>query len=293
MTAIRTFFQEFWNRIPQIGVNDIIDILIVAFLFYTVMRLIRSTSAARIARSILLLLVATGLTEIFKLYTLNWILSKILEIGVIALVIMFQPELRRMLERFGGRFFTNLISSGGAASPEQQAIEATVAACEVMSKEKVGALLIFERSMPLDEYFKTGTIVDAKVSDQLLRNLFFKNSPLHDGAVIVRGSRVAAAGCVMPLTENTHLPSDIGTRHRAGIGSSEVSDAVVVIVSEETGTISVAIGGMLKRHLKPETLENLLRNELLPQDQEESSKQKFPILNLLRVKRNGGADDEK
>ena len=167
MTAIRTFFQEFWNRIPQIGVNDIIDILIVAFLFYTVMRLIRSTSAARIARSILLLLVVTGLTEIFKLYTLNWILSKILEIGVIALVIMFQPELRRMLERFGGRFFSNLISSSGSASPEQQAIEATVAACEVMSKEKVGALLIFERSMPLDEYFKTGTIIDAKVTDQL------------------------------------------------------------------------------------------------------------------------------
>ena len=271
MTAIRTFFQEFWNRIPQIGVNDIIDILIVAFLFYTVMRLIRSTSAARIARSILLLLVATGLTEIFKLYTLNWILSKILEIGVIALVIMFQPELRRMLERFGGRFFTNLISSGGAASPEQQAIEATVAACEVMSKEKVGALLIFERSMPLDEYFKTGTIVDAKVSDQLLRNLFFKNSPLHDGAVIVRGSRVAAAGCVMPLTENTHLPSDIGTRHRAGIGSSEVSDAVVVIVSEETGTISVAIGGMLTRHLAPKTLEKLLVSELISEPEQKNS----------------------
>ena len=269
MTAIRTFFQEFWNRIPQIGVNDIIDILIVAFLFYTVMRLIRSTSAARIARSILLLLVATGLTEIFKLYTLNWILSKILEIGVIALVIMFQPELRRMLERFGGRFFTNLISSGGAASPEQQAIEATVAACEIMSKEKVGALLIFERSMPLDEYFKTGTIVDAKVSDQLLRNLFFKNSPLHDGAVIVRGSRVAAAGCVMPLTENTHLPSDIGTRHRAGIGSSEVSDAVVV--SEETGTISVAIGGMLKRHLAPKTLEKLLVSELISEPEQKNS----------------------
>ena len=291
MTAIRTFFQEFWNRIPQIGVNDIIDILIVAFLFYTFMRLIRSTSAARVARSILLLLVVTGLTEIFKLYTLNWILSKILEIGVIALVIMFQPELRRMLERFGGRFFTNLISSGGAASPEQQAIEATVAACEVMSKEKVGALLIFERSMPLDEYFKTGTIVDAKVSDQLLRNLFFKNSPLHDGAVIVRGSRVAAAGCVMPLTENTHLPSDIGTRHRAGIGMSEASDAVVVIVSEETGAISVAVNGMLKRHLKPETLENLLRNELLPREEDSEDRLKFNLLNLLRSKKNGGEED--
>ena len=290
MTAIRTFFQEFWNRIPQIGVNDIIDILIVAFLFYTVMRLIRSTSAARIARSILLLLVVTGLTEIFKLYTLNWILSKILEIGVIALVIMFQPELRRMLERFGGRFFSNLISSSGSASPEQQAIEATVAACEVMSKEKVGALLIFERSMPLDEYFKTGTIIDAKVTDQLLRNLFFKNSPLHDGAVIVRGSRVAAAGCVMPLSENTHLPGGIGTRHRAGIGTSEVSDAVVVIVSEETGTISVAIGGLLKRHLKPETLEKLLINELMPQTEEPGADK--PQLHLPRILKKRKEDDE-
>jgi len=270
MTAIRTFFQDFWNRIPQIGVNDIIDILIVAFLFYTLMRLIRSTSAARIARSILLLIVVTGLTEIFKLYTLNWILSKILEIGVIALVIMFQPELRRMLERFGGKFFTNLISSGTTPTAEQQAIEATVSACAVMSKEKVGALLVFERSSPLEEYFKTGTIIDAKVSDQLLRNLFFKNSPLHDGAVIIRGSRVAAAGCVMPLSENTHLPGDIGTRHRAGIGTSEVSDAVVVIVSEETGTISVAIGGMLKRHLAPQTLGKLLTNELVAEPEQKS-----------------------
>ena len=270
MTAIRTFFQEFWNRIPQIGVNDIIDILIVAFLFYTLMRLIRSTSAARIARSILVLLLITGLTEIFKLYTLNWILSKILEIGVIALVIMFQPELRRMLERFGGRFFTNLISSGTTLTAEQQAIEATVSACEAMSKEKVGALLVFERSTPLEEYFKTGTIIDAKITDQLLRNLFFKNSPLHDGAVIVRGSRVAAAGCVMPLSENTHLPGGIGTRHRAGIGTSEVSDAVVVIVSEETGTISVAIGGMLKRHLAPQTLGKLLTNELVAEPEQKS-----------------------
>lgn len=270
MTAIRIFFQEFSNRIPQVGMNDIIDILIVAFLFYTVMRLIHSTSAARIASSILLLIVMTGLTEIFKLYTLNWILSKILEIGILALVIVFQPELRRMLERFGSRFFTNLIASGASLSSEQQAIEATVAACEQMSKEKVGALLIFERATPLEEYFKTGTLVDARVTDQLLRNLFFKNSPLHDGAVIVRGSRVAAAGCVMPLSENTHLPGGIGTRHRAGIGTSEVSDAVVVIVSEETGTISVAIGGMLKRHLAPQTLEKLLTNELIREPEQKS-----------------------
>ena len=287
MTAIRTFFQEFWNRIPQIGVNDIIDILIVAFLFYTVMRLIRSTSAARIARSILLLLVVTGLTEIFKLYTLNWILSKILEIGVIALVIMFQPELRRMLERFGGRFFSNLISSSGSASPEQQAIEATVAACEVMSKEKVGALLIFERSMPLDEYFKTGTIIDAKVTDQLLRNLFFTKASLHDGAVIIRRDRIAAAGCVLPLTENTSISSDLGTRHRAGIGMSEASDAVVVIVSEETGAISVAVNGMLKRHLTKDTFEKILRNELIPEVKEEPT----GAFRFLRRKEKDKADE--
>lgn len=270
MTAIQNFFQNLINQIPTVGMNDIIDILIVAFLFYTVMRLIHSTSAARIASSILLLIVMTGLTEIFKLYTLNWILSKILEIGILALVIVFQPELRRMLERFGSRFFTNLISSGASLSSEQQAIAATVSACEKMAKEKVGALLIFERTTPLEEYFKTGTLVDARVTDQLLRNLFFKNSPLHDGAVIVRGSRVAAAGCVMPLSENTHLPGGIGTRHRAGIGTSEVSDAVVVIVSEETGAISVAIGGMLKRHLSAQTLEKLLTNELIAEPEQKS-----------------------
>ena len=130
---------------------------------------------------------------------------------------------------------------------------------------------IFERETPLDEYFKTGTIVDAQLSEQLLRNLFFKNSPLHDGAVIVRGGRVAAAGCVMPLSDNPHLPSDLGTRHRAGVGTSEVSDAVVVIVSEENGTISVAIGGMLKRHLAPQTLQRLLSNELLADEAEKKT----------------------
>ena len=154
---------------------------------------------------------------------------------------------------------------------EESAIEATVSACEIMSKERVGVLLIFERSVSLEEYFKTGTLIDAKVTEQLLRNLFFPKASLHDGAVIVRGGRIAAAGCVMPLSENTHLSSDLGTRHRAGIGTSEVSDAVVVIVSEETGTISVAIGGMLKRHLAPQTLEKLLSNELMTNEDTKGS----------------------
>ena len=271
MTAIQDFFQNLLYQIPKIGIADIIDILVVSFLIYTVLRLIRSSSAARVAWTVLVLLLATWLTSVFDLYACNWILNKILELGFISLVVIFQPEIRRAMERFGGKFFLNLVDPASKKSVEESAIEATVSACEIMSKERVGVLLIFERSVSLEEYFKTGTLIDAKVTEQLLRNLFFPKASLHDGAVIVRGGRIAAAGCVMPLSENTHLSSDLGTRHRAGIGTSEVSDAVVVIVSEETGTISVAIGGMLKRHLAPQTLEKLLSNELMTNEDAKSS----------------------
>ena len=266
MAAIRSFFQEMFSSIPPLGVMDIVDILVVAFLIYKLMLIIHSTSAARVARSIMLLLVATWLTDVVHMYTLNWILTRFIEVGIIAIVIVFQPELRRALERFGGRTMLRFADPLSNRSVEQNAIAATVTACEIMAKERVGVLLVFERRTSLEEYFKTGTLIDAKVTDQLLRNLFFKNSPLHDGAVIIRHGRVAAAGCVLPLSENTHLSSDLGTRHRAGLGMSEASDAVVGIVAEETGTISVAIGGMLKRHLAPQTLEKLLTNELLPEE---------------------------
>ena len=279
MTAIQNFFQNLLYQIPKIGISDIIDILVVSFLIYTVLRLVRSSSAARVAWTVLVLLIATWLTSVFDLYACNWILNKILELGFISLVVIFQPEIRRAMERFGGKFFLNLVDPASKKSVEESAIEATVSACEIMSKERVGVLLIFERSVSLEEYFKTGTLIDAKVTEQLLRNMFFPKASLHDGAVIVRGGRIAAAGCVMPLSENTHLSSDLGTRHRAGIGTSEVSDAVVVIVSEETGTISVAIGGMLKRHLAPQTLEKLLSNELMTNDDAKRS-----LLDRLRAR---------
>ena len=279
MTAIQNFFQNLLYQIPKIGISDIIDILVVSFLIYTVLRLVRSSSAARVAWTVLVLLIATWLTSVFDLYACNWILNKIFELGFISLVVIFQPEIRRAMERFGGKFFLNLVDPASKKSVEESAIEATVSACEIMSKERVGVLLIFERSVSLEEYFKTGTLIDAKVTEQLLRNLFFPKASLHDGAVIVRGGRIAAAGCVMPLSENTHLSSDLGTRHRAGIGTSEVSDAVVVIVSEETGTISVAIGGMLKRHLAPQTLEKLLSNELMTNDDAKRS-----LLDRLRAR---------
>ena len=271
MDAVINFFKEFSSMLPTIKVMDIVDILVVAFLIYKVIMMVRSTSAARIAKSVLIILILAGVTQLLNMYLLNYILDKILEIGLVALIVVFQPELRRMLEKLGSKNVREILSVKEEQREIDRVIEQTVQACEIMSRERVGVLLIFERETPLDEYFKTGTIVDAQLSEQLLRNLFFKNSPLHDGAVIVRGGRVAAAGCVMPLSDNPHLPSDLGTRHRAGVGTSEVSDAVVVIVSEENGTISVAIGGMLKRHLAPQTLQRLLSNELLADEAEKKT----------------------
>ena len=267
MRELRSMFQGAINAFMSIGVSDILDILIVAFIIFKLINMIRSTSTARVAKAIVALLLLTWITDVLDFYVLHFVLSNILSLGFIAVVIMFQPELRRALERFGGK---NLMDWVGGTSPKNEmaeAIHATVAACDVMSKERIGVLLAFERRTSLEEYFKTGTPVDAVITEQLLRNIFFPKAALHDGAVIVRDGRVAVAGCVMPLSENPNLHSDLGTRHRAGVGTSEVSDSVVVIVSEETGTISVAIGGMLKRHLAPQTLEKLLMNELMPKEE--------------------------
>ena len=176
MTAIQNFFQNLLYQIPKIGISDIIDILVVSFLIYTVLRLVRSSSAARVAWTVLVLLIATWLTSVFDLYACNWILNKILELGFISLVVIFQPEIRRAMERFGGKFFLNLVDPASKKSVEESAIEATVSACEIMSKERVGVLLIFERSVSLEEYFKTGTLIDAKVTEQLLAEILCSES---------------------------------------------------------------------------------------------------------------------
>lgn len=256
--------QDFFSLLPTLRVVDILDILLVAFLIYKGISLIRSTNAARIVGLIVAFLLFMWLTNILQMRTIGWIMRQILELGLIALVIIFQPELRRGMERIGGKTVHTFRDTRSPLSEMELAISQTVNACEVMSEGKVGALIVFERSVSLEEYEKSGTQVEAKLSSELLRNIFFPKAALHDGAVIVRDGRIAAAGCVLPLTANRNLSSDLGTRHRAGVGMSEVSDAVVVIVSEETGTISVAIGGMLKRHLAPQTLEKLLRMELIP-----------------------------
>lgn len=291
METLREIFQKIAYSIPKIGWTDIIDIAVVAFAIYKLIGMLRHSTASRVAKGIGVLALATALTRVLQLNTVNFILDKVLELGFIALVIVFQPELRRFLERMGSRKLSRLLAPKDKQNEMETAIEAVVNACELLSRDRVGALIVFERGVQLGDFFKTGTVLDAKVSVQLLRSIFFPKAALHDGAVLLRQDRIMAAGCVLPLTENTHISTELGTRHRAGIGMSEMTDAVVVIVSEETGTVSVAVGGMLKRHLAPQMLGRLLENELLggKVEQEES------VLEKVRsfLKMGGGNDAEK
>lgn len=288
MNAIIEFFKDFAAMLPTIKLMDIIDILLVAFVIYTIINMIQTTGAARIAKSVIIILALFLLTQILNMYLMNYLLDKILEIGLIALVVMFQPELRRMLEKLGSKSVREILNMKEEQREIDRVISQTVAACETMSKSRTGALIVFERSDATIDWQKSGTVLDAQVSSELLRNIFFTKAALHDGAVIIRNERIAAAGCVLPLTQNRNISSDLGTRHRAGIGMSEATDAVVVIVSEETGTISVAIGGMLKRHLAPQTLEKLLLNELAPQTDAKT----YNPLKMIQRKRNKKEKDE-
>ena len=262
--------QNFIQNIRSMQWSDYLDILVVAFLIYKLLPLIRTPHMMRLTRTVVLLVLVAVATSELHLYTLNWLLSQLLAIGLLAFVVLFQPELRRMLDHLGTMRLSTIFGTTKPVQEIDAMITQTVRACEIMSEEKVGALIVFAREQHLNEYYKTGTQIDALVSEQLLRNIFFHNSPLHDGAVIIKDGRIAFAGCVMPLSMNPNMPKELGTRHHAALGTSEVTDAVVVVVSEETGTISVAVGGMLKRHLAPQTLEKLLQNELNPAEKQES-----------------------
>ena len=280
--------QNIWQQLGKMQWTDFVDIAIVAILIYCIMPLIKTPSTMRIFRAVLAVIVIAWLTELLHLYTLSFILNQFLAVGLLALVILFQPELRRMLDRLGSVRLRGLLGISKPAQELDAVISQTVMACEIMSKERVGALIVFARETPIDEYFKSGTQIDGQVSEQLLRNIFFPKASLHDGAVIIRDGRVAAAGCVLPLSESHRLSADLGTRHRAGVGMSEVSDAVVIIVSEETGTISVAVGGMLKRHLASQTLERLLRNELCPQEDVKENNLAFRLRQKLKKEKEEG-----
>lgn len=259
MNAFNNALERTVNFISTIGVADVIDILIVAYLIYQAIKLIRKTNSYNLAKGLIIFVLALWLSALFKLTMINFILRKATELGFIALVVLFQPELRRLLEKLGSRLF-----SGTHADPGdiEGVIRNTVLAVAEMARQKTGALIVFERDVKVNDVMATGTEIDAEVSDELLKNLFYNKAPLHDGAVVIRDGRIAGAGCVLPLTKSTNLSKDLGMRHRAGLGLSESSDAIVVIVSEETGAISCAIDGMLKRHLSPNMLEQLLKKEL-------------------------------
>lgn len=272
--------------IIQFRLADILDIAIISFVVYKALWMLRKTSSGRVLRGILILLLAMWLSSAIPLTATSFFLNRLVEWSIVVLVVLFQPEIRRALERVGsGRFGMVFASAKATTTADMEtAITQTTEAYTSLSRDKVGALMVFERQNLLDDVIKTGTALDCAVSSELLKNIFWNKAPLHDGAVVVRDGRIVGAGCMLPLSSNINLSRDLGMRHRAGIGMSEHSDAVVVIVSEETGSISAAVGGMLKRHLAPETLERLLRNELLDDSQEEKKKKNVaqnPLVNLL------------
>ena len=272
MEAVTSVFVTAFNGIKTMGITDLLDVIIVAYLIYKVIWFVRRTNSYNLAKGVVLILIVLWLSYIFHLTMINFLLRRMVELGLIALVVLFQPELRRLLERMGRSFS----SKRSVSSTEiEDAISQTVLACTQMSASHTGALLIFERKEKLNSIMTTGTIINSDISAELIKNLFYNKAPLHDGAVIMREGRIAAAGCVLPLTQGTNLSKELGMRHRAGIGLSEQSDAVVIIVSEETGDISLAVEGLLKRHLNGGTLDKLLRTELIRQEEESSTRVKL------------------
>ncbi len=297
MEVVAGVMQRLLEYAQSVEIWDVLDILTIAFLAYQLIKLVQKTNSSRIIKGVALVLVALWLSS-GRLRALNYLLTHIVDIGILALLILFQPEIRRVLEKMGSsrldfvRFFSR-------PQVDRQTLEKTIAetvsACGDMSQSRTGALIVFERELSLDEQARSGTQLDAEVSSELLKNIFFVKAPMHDGAAIVRNGRLLGAGCMLPLSRNVNLSRDLGMRHRAGIGMSENSDAVVVLVSEETGSISVAVGGMLKRHLMTETLAQVLRNELLPEEEQaEHTEKKKPawMHSVRKDKKDGGNKNE-
>lgn len=258
------FFQ---NVFVGFRLIDVLDIVIVAYLVYKILGFIQETRAQQLVRGLVVLGIVFFLSDFLKLYLLNWLLRNFVTMGFFALIVLFQPELRRGLEQLGRR---NIVSGQFRSLDKENAIEVVkeiVAAVDDFSATRTGALIVFERETMLNDIIETGTIVDARISVRLLGNLFYEGSPLHDGAVIIRGDRIHAASCVLPLMEKKNIGRNLGTRHRAGLGVSEVSDALVIVVSEETGVISVAENGNFRRFMDLKSVEKILLGVYMPQEE--------------------------
>ncbi len=252
--------DHFFNLVRGVGIRDILDILIVAVVFYRLFLMLKETRGEQLMKGIIILFLFAKITgsDLVRFYTINWLLEELLNLGAIAIIIVFQPELRRALENLGrSNVWKQGFRSSGETSTERD-VDEIVRACLSLSRQKIGALIVFEKKTGLGEIIETGTAIDASISMELLINIFIPNTPLHDGALIIRDDRIIAAACILPLTENKDLPRELGTRHRAAIGVTERSDAISLIVSEETGAISIAERGKISRHLDEETLRKQL-----------------------------------
>ena len=264
--------SDFFNNIvSSIGIFDILDIAVVAFIIYKILGFIQETRAQQLVKGLLVLLVVFFLSDILHLYTLNWLLKTFMSIGIIALVVIFQPELRRGLEYVGRNKIVKAPFGQVDKAKAKQITDEFVKALTSFSETRTGALIVIEKEVSLTDIAETGTEINGDISAQLLGNIFYEGAPLHDGAVIIRGDKVYAAGCVLPLTENKELNKDLGTRHRAGIGITENSDAITLIVSEETGVISYAVSGKLTRVLDAKMVEKLLLNLYIPAVSEDAT----------------------
>lgn len=255
---------------PNILLN-IIDILFVAFVVFTVIRFIRARRASKLAIGVLVIILVVFFSELFRLNTTHFIFDSIVRVGIIALIVLFQPELRSALEKFGGISFVKNITEQRNVSKHSLITNLSEAVSQ-LSTERTGALIVLERNTPLGDIIDKGTELNADVNVMLIRNIFYNKAPLHDGAMIIRNNKIVAAGCILPMSNNNDIIKDLGTRHRSAIGMSENSDAVIVVVSEETGTISVAVNGQLKRNYDKNTLINEL-STLLKDDSSKKSKE--------------------
>lgn len=263
--------QDIISVLMSIQIADILDIAIVSYLLYKVLGFIRETRALQLVKGIVILMALFVLSSIFHLSLLNWLLKSLVTVGMFAVVVIFQPELRRGLEKVGQKTFL----SGQRMNMDKDEALAVVAeltdAIDELSATRTGGLMAFEKNTRLNDIIESGNVIDAKITARLIGNLFYEGSPLHDGAVIVRNDRIAAASCVLPLTDKHNIGRNLGTRHRAAVGLSEVCDALIIVVSEETGAISIAHNGMLKRFLDIKTVEKALMEHYIPHDKAKSS----------------------
>lgn len=306
MESLKDFFSNIATkmRIPAIGVIDVLEIIIIAFIIYNVMKWVRSTQAWMPMKGLMILLLFWVVASIFKMNVILWILNNTIGVGITAIIIVFQPEIRRALEQLGQQSFASSLRLFGEDKEERfsdKTVEALVKSVDDLAKEKVGALIVIEREVSLKEYEETGIAIDATVSKQLLLNIFVKNTPLHDGAIVLRGDRVAAATCYLPVSKNMGISKALGTRHRAALGVSEVTDSLTIIVSEETGHVSLALNGGLIRDIKPDYLRMKLveiqKETIKPVTEKKSLKKSFQdkklsgtdVLKGKSLRKKGGA----